>query len=133
AAAEARVAAQRGDHDHAVAKHKLAASYQAPGAGLSEARGYLCRGHGRPRRLGRGHPPPASPGHRCRRRTPPPPRPVLLTAALLPNPSPVTRAQRNELALTPDQPPGEKHKWVTDLAGRSVNPAGGSGLSRSRH
>jgi hypothetical protein len=29
---------------------------------------------------------------------------------------PATGAQRDELALTPEQPPGEIYQWITDLA-----------------
>ena len=31
-------------------------------------------------------------------------------------PEPATGAQRDDLALTPDQPPGEIDQWITDLA-----------------
>ena len=50
---------------------------------LPGTRGCVRRRHGRPGRLGAGHPPAAPPGRRRRRRTaPPPPRPAIPTAAL---------------------------------------------------
>ena len=57
AAAEARAAAQRGDHDHAAAQHKLAASYQALERAYRQRESRIRPDDGRPRRLGQ--PPPA--------------------------------------------------------------------------
>ena len=117
AAAEARAAGQRGDHDHAAARHALAAGYQALERGLPAARDRLRRGHGRPRRLGARHPRPAPAGRRRRRRTaPPPPRPVLRPAALRRTRARHPAPSATELTLTPDQPPGEIGQWIKDLA-----------------
>ena len=73
ASAEATAAARRGQHDHAAQQQQLAASYQTLHQAYRHRETVLRRRHGRPGRLGRGHPRPAPPGRGRRRRTPPPP------------------------------------------------------------
>ena len=106
AAAEARAAGHRGDHDHAAASSKLAVSYQALELGLPAARGRVRPDDGRPRRLGPRHPRPAPAGRRRRRRnTPPPPRPALRAAALR-----RTRARHRRPARRAHPHPGQQSR-----------------------
>ena len=132
ATAEARAAAQRGDHDQAGKQRELAASYQALHDAYAEREDRLRRHHGRPRRLGRRHPPPAAPGRRRRRRTPPPPpRPALPAPALrrtrAPHPGPARRSHPDPGAADPgngpvDHRPGRPAPRIRRPAGRPAEP-----------
>ena len=83
AAAEARAAGHRGDHDHAAARHALAAGYQALEQAYRQRETTFATVMADRADWEARHPRPAPAGRRRRRRTtPPPPRPVLLPAAL---------------------------------------------------
>ena len=79
---------------------------------------YLRCGHGRPCRLGQGHPRPAplavTADAELRRRHPGQYFAPLRSAE--PEPEPATGARRDDLTLTPDAPPAEIDQWITDLA-----------------
>jgi conjugative relaxase-like TrwC/TraI family protein len=116
AAAEAHAAGQRGDHDHAATKHKLAAGYQAMEQAYRQREAVFAQAmadradwdHATrvQRQLA------VAADAELRRR-----HPGQYFSSLRSNePEPATGAQRDELALTPDQPPGEIDQWITDLA-----------------
>jgi hypothetical protein len=116
AAADARATAQRGDHGHAAAQHKLAASYQALERAYRERetvftqtmadRADWDQATRAQRQLA------VAADAELRRRHPGRPFAPLRSA----EPQPATDAQRDELTLTPDQPPGEMDQWIKDLA-----------------
>jgi hypothetical protein len=116
AAADARAAAQRGDHDHAAARHKLAASYQALERTYRDREAVFAQTMAdradwetatrAQRQL-------AIAADAELRRRHPGQHFVPLRSA---EPQPPTDAQRDELNLTPDQPPGEMDQWIKDLA-----------------
>ena len=116
AAADARAAAQRGDHGHAAAQHKLAASYQALERTYREREAVFAQTMAdradwetatrAQRQLA------VAADAELRRRHPGQHFAPLRSA----EPQPVTDAQRDELTLTPDQPPGEIDQWIKDLA-----------------
>ena len=115
-AADARVAAQRGDHDHAAAKHKLAASYQALERTYREREAVFAQTMAdradweaatrAQRQL-------AIAADAELRHRHPAQHFVPLRSA---EPQPAIEAQRDELILTPDQPPDEMDQWIKDLA-----------------
>jgi hypothetical protein len=116
AAADARAAAERGDQGHAAAKHKLAASYQALERTYREREAVFAQ-----TMLDRADWETATRAQRqlaiaadteMRRRHPGRYFAPLRSA----EPQPVTDAQRDELNLTPDQPPGDIDQWIKDLA-----------------
>ena len=116
AAAEARAAGHRGEHDRAAAAHKLAAGYQA----LEEAyrqretmfaqtmadRADWDTATRAQRQLA------VAADAELRRRHPGQYFSPLRSA----EPEPATQTQRDDLALTPDEPPGEIDQWISDLA-----------------
>jgi hypothetical protein len=116
-AAEARAAAQRGDHGHAAARHKLAASYQALERAYRQRETVFAQTMAdradwdaatrAQRQLA------VAADAELRRRHPGQYFSPLRSA----EPEPATSAQRGELTLTPDQPAGEIDRWITDLAG----------------
>jgi hypothetical protein len=116
AAADARAAAERGDQGHAAAKYKLAASYQALERTYREREAVFAQ-----TMVDRADWETATRAQRqlavaadteMRRR-----HPGLYFARLRSaEPQPVTDAQRDELNLTPDQPPGEIDQSIKDLA-----------------
>jgi len=116
AAADARAAAQHGDHDHAAAKHRLAASYQALEQAYRQRETVFAtvmadradwEGATRVQR----HLAIAADAE-LRRRHPGQYFSPLRSA----EPEPATQSQPDELTLTPDQPPGEIHQWITNPA-----------------
>jgi hypothetical protein len=116
AAAEARAAAQRGDHDHAAAKHKLAAGYQALEQAYRQRETVFAtvmadRADWDQATRAQRHLAVAADAE-LRRRHPGRYFPPLRSA----EPEPATPAQRDDLTLTPDQPPGEMDQQITDLA-----------------
>ena len=132
AAAEARAAERRGDHGHAAAAHKLAASYQALERAYRQRETVFAQTMADRADWDTGDPRPAPAGRRRRRRTaPPPPRPVLLPAALgrtrarhqrparrpHPHPGPVTRRDRPV-----DQRPGRRTPDLRRPARRPAKP-----------
>jgi hypothetical protein len=116
AAADARAATQRGDQGHAADKHKLAASYQALERTYREREAIFAQtmadradweaATSAQRQLA------IAADAELRRRHPGRHFARLRSA----EPQPVTDAQRDELNLTPDQPPGEIDQWIKDLA-----------------
>ena len=116
AAAEARAAEQRGDHDHAAARHKLAAGYQALERAYRQRETVFAQTMAdradwdqatrAQRQLA------VAADAELRRRHPGQYFSPLRSA----EPEPATGTQRDELALTPDQPPGEIDQWISDLA-----------------
>jgi hypothetical protein len=116
AAAEARAAAERGDPEHATAKKALTAGYQALEQAYRQreavfsavmadradwdqatrAQRYLA----------------VAADAELRRRHPGQYFSPLRSA----EPAPATSAQRDDLTLTSDAPPGEMDQWITDLA-----------------
>ena len=117
AAAEARAAEHRGDHDHAAARQQAGRRLPGPGRGLPAARDRLRPDHGRPRRLGHRHPRPAPARRRRRRRTaPPPPRPVLRARCAPPNPSPPPPPSATTSPSPPTSRPVRQSQWIKDLA-----------------
>ena len=118
AAAEARAAAQRGDDDRAAAQHKLAAGYQALERAYRQRETVFAQ-----TMADRADWDTATRAQRqlafaadaeLRRRHPGQYFSPLRSAE--PEPEPATGAQRDELTLTPDEPPGEIDQWITDLA-----------------
>ena len=115
AAAEARAAAQRGDHSHAAAGHKLAAGYQALERAYRQRETVFAQTMAdradwdqatrAQRQLA------VAADAELRRRHPGQHFPPLRSA----EPEPATSAQRDELALIPDEPPGGIDQWITDL------------------
>ena len=116
AAAEARAAARRGDRDHAAARHALADGYQALEqayrqretvfATVMADRADWDNATRAQRQLA------VAADAELRRRHPGQYFSPLRSA----EPEPATGAQRDDLALTPDQPPGEIDQQLTGLA-----------------
>ena len=116
AAAEARAAARRGDRDHAAARHALAGGYQALEQGYRQRETVFAtvmadradwdNATRAQRQLA------VAADAELRRRHPGQYFAPLRSA----EPEPATGAQRDDLALTPDQPPGEIDQQLTDLA-----------------
>ena len=116
AAAEARAAAQRGDHDHAAAQHELAAGYQALERAYRQRETVFAHtmtdradweaATRAQRQLA------VAADAELRRRHPAQHFSPLRSA----EPAPATSAQRDQLTLTPDQPPGEIDQWIANLA-----------------
>jgi hypothetical protein len=116
AAADARAAAQRGDHDHAADKHKLAASYQALEQTYRQRETVFAQTMAdradwdvatrAQRQLA------VAADAELRRRHPGQYFAPLRSA----EPAPATQDQRDALTPTPDQASGEIDQWVTDLA-----------------
>ena len=116
AAAEARAAEHRGDHGHAAAGHKLAAGYQALERAYRQRETVFAqtmadradwdKATRAQRQLA------VAADAELRRRHPGQYFSPLRSA----EPEPATGAQRDELALTPDQSPGEIDQWINDLA-----------------
>ena len=116
AAAEARAAAQRGDHDHAAAQHELAAGYQALERAYRQRETVFAQtmtdradweaATRAQRQLA------VAADAELRRRHPAQHFSPLRSA----EPAPATSAQRDQLTLTPDQPPGEIDQWIANLA-----------------
>ena len=118
AGADARAAEHRGDHNHAAAGHALAVGYQAleqayrqreaAFATVMADRADWDKATRAQRQLA------VAADAELRRRHPGQYFSPLRSA----EPEPVTSAQRDDLALTPDQSPGETGQWIKDLAGR---------------
>ena len=116
AAAEARAAEHRGDHGHAAARHKLAAGYQALEQAYRQRETVFAQTMAdradwdmatrAQRQLA------VAADAELRRRHPGQYFSPLRSA----EPEPATGAQRDDLTLTPDQPPGEIGQWINDLA-----------------
>ena len=116
AAAEARAAGQRGDHDRAAAQRKLAAGYQALERAYRQRETVFAqtmadradwdKATRAQRQLA------VAADAELRRRHPGQYFAPLRSA----EPEPATGTQRAELTLTPDQPPGEIDQWIKDLA-----------------
>ena len=116
AAAEARAAEQRGDRSHAAARHKLAAGYQALERAYRQRETVFAQTMAdradwdtatrAQRQLA------VAADAELRRRHPGQYFAPLRSA----EPEPATGAQRDELALSPDQSPGEIDQWIKDLA-----------------
>jgi hypothetical protein len=116
AAAEARAADHRGDHDHAAARHNLAAGHQALEQAYRQRETVFAQTMAdradwdtatrAQRQLA------VAADAELRRRHPGQYFPPLRSA----EPEPAPGTQRAELTLTPDQSPGEIDQWITDLA-----------------
>jgi hypothetical protein len=116
AAAEARAAEQRGDRSHAAAGHKLAVGYQALEQAYRQRETVFAHAMAdradwdtatrAQRQLA------VAADAELRRRHPGQYFAPLRSA----EPEPATGAQRDELALSPDQSPGEIDQWIIDLA-----------------
>ena len=116
AAAEARAAERRGEHGRAAAGHKLAAGYQALERAYRQRETVFAqtmadradwdKATRAQRQLA------VAADAELRRRHPGQYFPPLRSA----EPEPATGAQCDDLALSPDQPPGEIDQWITDLA-----------------
>ena len=116
AAAEGRAAAQRGDDDRAAARHKLAAGYQALEQAYRQRETVFAQTMAdradwdtatrAQRQLA------VAADAELRRRHPGQYFSPLRSA----EPGPATQTQRDDLALTPDQPSGETGQWIKDLA-----------------
>ena len=116
AAADARAAGQRGDHDHAAARHALAAGYQALEQAYRQRETVFAQSMAdradweaatrAQRQLA------VAADAELRRRHPGQYFSPLRSA----EPAPATGAQRDQLTLTPDGQPGEIGQWITDLA-----------------
>ena len=132
AAADARAAEHRGDHDHAAARHELAAGYQALEQAYRQREAIFADGHGRPRRLGQPPPAPsaswpspptpncaaATPASTSRRYAPPnpspPPRPSVTSS-----PSPQTSHPARSTSGSPTWPPGTGPSRASSPTGRA--------------
>ena len=121
ASAEARAADQRGDHDHAVGKHKLAACYQALERAYRQRETVFAQTMAdradweaatrAQRQLA------VAADAELRRRH----RGQYFAPLRSAEPEAATDAQRDELTLTADQPSGELGHWISDLtAGHQV-------------
>jgi conjugative relaxase-like TrwC/TraI family protein len=115
-AAEARAAAQRGDHDHAAARHKLAADYQALEQAYWQretvfAQTMADRAGWETATRAQRHLAVAADAE-LRRRHPGQYFSPLRSA----EPEPATPTQRDDLTLTPDRSHGEIDQWIKDLA-----------------
>ena len=116
AAADARAAGHRGEHGDAAAGHKLAAGYQALERAYRQRETVFAQTMAdradwdkttrAQRQLA------VAADAELRRRHPGQYFAPLRSA----EPEPATGAQRDDLALTPDQPAGETGQWITDLA-----------------
>ncbi len=116
AAAEGRAATQRGDDDRAAAQHKLAAGYQALERAYRQRETMFAQTMAdradwdtatrAQRQLA------VAADAELRRRHPGQYFSPLRSA----EPEPATQTQRDELALTPDEPPGGIDQWISDLA-----------------
>ena len=116
ATADARAAGQRGEHGHAAAGHKLAADYQALERAYRQRETVFAQTMAdradwdtatrAQRQLA------VAADAELRRRHPGQYFAPLCSA----EPEPATGAQRDELALSPDQSPGEIDQWIKDLA-----------------
>ena len=116
AAADARAAGHRGEHGHAAAGHKLAAGYQALERAYRQRETVFAqtmadradwdKATRAQRQLA------VAADAELRRRHPGQYFAPLRSA----EPEPATGAQRDDLALSPDQSPGEIDQWITDLA-----------------
>ena len=116
AAAEARTAERRGDPGHAAARHKLAVGYQALEQAWRQRETVFAQTMAdradwdtatrAQRQLA------VAAAAELRRRHPGQYFSPLRSA----EPQPVTSAQRDDLALTPDQPPDQIGQWISDLA-----------------
>ena len=116
AAAEARAAGHRGEHDRAAAGHQLAAGYQVLERAYRQRETVFAQTMAdradwdtatrAQRQLA------VAADAELRRRHPGQYFSPLRSA----EPEPATGTQRDELALTPDQPPGEIDHWISDLA-----------------
>jgi hypothetical protein len=117
-AAEARAAEYRGDHDHAAAQRKLAASYQLLEAAYRQREAVFAQTMAdraawdqatrAQRQLA------VAADAELRRRHPGQYFPPLRSG----EPEPATQTRRDELTVNPDQPPGEIGQWISDLASR---------------
>jgi hypothetical protein len=116
AAAEDRAAAQRGDHDHAAAQHKLAAGYQALEQAYRQRETVFAtvmadRADWEAATRAQRHLAVAADAELRRR------HPGQYFAPLRSTePEPATGVHRDDLTLTPDAPPAEMDQWITDLA-----------------
>jgi hypothetical protein len=116
ASADARAAGQRGDHDHAAARHALAAGYRALEQAYRQREAVFSTvmadraDWDHATRAQRQLAVAADPEQR--RRHPGQHFSPLRSA----EPEPATGAQRDELTLTPDEPPGDMGQRITDLA-----------------
>ena len=116
AAAEAQAAKQRGDHDRAAARHKLAAGYQALERAYRQRETIFAQtmtdradwdtATRAQRQLA------VAADAELRRRHPGQYFSPLRSA----EPEPASAPQSDELALTPDQSPSETGQWIKDLA-----------------
>ena len=118
AAAEARAAGQRGDRSHAAAGHKLAAGYQALERAYRQRETVFAQTMAdradwdTATRAQRQLAVAAAADAELRRRHPGQYFSPLRSA----EPEPATQTQRDELALTPGEPPGGIGQWISDLA-----------------
>jgi hypothetical protein len=113
--AEARIAGQRGDHDHATTQHKLAAGYQALERAYRQRETVFTqtmadRADWDQATRAQRHLAVAADAE-LRRRHPGQYFSPLRSA----EPETATQAQRDELTLTPEQSPGEIDQWIKDL------------------
>jgi hypothetical protein len=116
ASAEATAAARRGQHDHAARQRYLAASYQALHDAYQQRETVFAatmadRADWDTATRTQRHLAVAADAE-LRRRHPGQHYPPLRSA----EPPPASAAQRDELTLTADQPPGEVGQWIKDLA-----------------
>ena len=116
AAAEARAAGHRGERDRAAAGHKLAAGYQALERAYQQREAVFAtvmadRADWEAATRAQRHLAVAADAE-LRRRHPGQYFAPLRSA----EPEPATAAQRDDLTLIPDAPPGEIDQWITDLA-----------------
>jgi len=116
AVADARAAGRRGEHDRAAAAHKLAVGYQALERAYRQRETVFAQTMAdradwdtatrAQRQLA------VAADAELRRRHPGQYFSPLRSA----EPEPATGAQRDDLALTPGEPPGEIGQWISDLA-----------------
>jgi hypothetical protein len=116
ATAEAHAAEQRGHYDHARDKRALAGSYQALHEACRQREAVFAstmadRADWDAATRSQRHLAVAADAE-LRQRHPGQHYPPLRSG----EPQPVTQAQRDELTLTADQPPGETGQWIIDLA-----------------
>jgi hypothetical protein len=118
ATAEARAADEHGDRDHAMKKHELAASYRALEDAYRQREAVFAqtmadRADWDAATRAQRHLSVAADAELRRR------HPGQYFAPMRPaEPEPATAAQRDELTVTPDQPPGEMGQWIKNLAAR---------------
>ena len=116
AAAEAQAARQRGHHAEAARQHELAGSYQALHDAYRQRETVFAttmadRDDWEKATVQQRHLAVAADAE-LHRRHPGQRYPPLRSA----EPEPATGTQRDDLTLTPDQPPGEMPQWIKDLA-----------------